>query len=236
MELTGRMLAVAELVTKGGRLADVGTDHGYVPIYLVQHGMVSKAIAMDVRPGPLSHADANIEKYGLKDRIETRLSDGLHELHENEADSVVIAGMGGLLMIRILEEGLSVLQTVGECILQPQSDIDSVRHFLHDHNFRIVQENMVMEDGKYYVMMRVIHGSDEAYDAVDDLYGKLLMENGHPVLRAYLEKEAMIMQQIIQNLKQQTSEKSRQRLAELEVSYARLLEALARLDRAAVHK
>lgn len=235
MELTGRMLAVAELVTKGGRLADVGTDHGYVPIYLVQHGMVPKAIAMDVRPGPLSHADANIEKYGLKDRIETRLSDGLHALHENEADSVVIAGMGGLLMIRILEEGLSVLQTVGECILQPQSDIDRVRHFLHGHNFCIVQENMVLDDGKYYVMMRVVHGSDEPYDDIDDLYGKLLMENGHPVLRAYLEKEAMIMQQIIQNLKQQTSEKSRQRLAELEVSYARLLEALARLDKAAVH-
>lgn len=236
MELSGRMLAVAEMVTKGGRLADVGTDHGYVPIYLVQHDMVSKAIAMDVRLGPLSHADANIEKYGLKERIETRLSDGLHELHENEVDSVVIAGMGGLLMTRILEEGLPVLQTVKECILQPQSDIESVRRFLHNHGFCIAQENMVCDDGKYYVMMRVIHGSDGEYDVVDDLYGKYLIENGHPVLRAYLEKEGMLMEQIIQNLRQQTSEKSRQRLEELDASYGMVQEALARLDQAALHK
>lgn len=236
MELSGRMQAVAELVTEGGCLADVGTDHGYIPIYLVQHNRVLKAIAMDVRPGPLSHADANISKYGLKDRIETRLSDGLHELRAHEADSVVIAGMGGLLMIRILEEGLTVLESVRECILQPQSDIDSVRRFLHDHDFCIVQENMVCDDGKYYVMMRVIHGRDRDYDPVDDLYGKLLMENGHPVLRDSLQKEAGIVQRIMNNLKRQTSKKSRQRLEELEVSWDMLQEALMRVDQAALHK
>jgi tRNA (adenine22-N1)-methyltransferase len=230
MQLSQRMQAVADLVTKGSRLADVGTDHGYVPIYLVQQGIVPKAIAMDVRKGPLAHADANIEKYGLSGRIETRLSDGLHALNKNEADSVVIAGMGGLLMVRILEEGLRVLETVRECILQPQSDVDSVRRFLHEHGFCITKENMVIDGGKYYVMMRVVHGKDCAYDAVDDLYGKLLMEAQHPVLKACLEKEAAVMVQIMQNLEKQTSEKSESRLTEMKIAYQRLSEAIKRVS------
>lgn len=231
MQLSGRMQAVAKMVTPGGVVADIGTDHGYVPIYLVQHGIAVGAIAMDVRPGPLSHARANIEKYGLGEHIVTRLSDGLHSLEANEADTVVIAGMGGLLMVRILEEGLEVLQSVRECILQPQSDVDSVRRFLHEHDFCIVQENMVIDDGKYYVMMKVVHGADQEYDAADDLYGKILIDNAHPVLRAYLEKEDAFMQKIMEGLSGNTTDKSRRRLEELRCSRRLVRDALERMAR-----
>lgn len=81
-------------------------------------------------------------------------------LKPGEADTVIIAGMGGLLMIRILEAGLKVLQSVSECILQPQSDLDKVRQFLHQHGFQIVQEKMLIDEGKYYVVMRVLHGEE----------------------------------------------------------------------------
>lgn len=229
MQLSGRMQAVAEMVTPGGVVADIGTDHGYVPIYLVQHGIATGAIAMDVRPGPLSHARANIEKYGLGEHIVTRISDGLHSLEADEADTVVIAGMGGFLMVRILEEGLEILQTVRECILQPQSDVDSVRLFLHEHGFCIVQENMVIDDGKYYVMMKVVHGTDQEYDAADNLYGKILIDNAHPVLKAYLEKEDAFMEKIMERLAENATDKSRRRLEELECSRKLVMEALERM-------
>ena len=102
MQLSIRMQAVADMVTPGGRIADIGTDHGYVPIYLVEQNKTDHAIAMDVRKGPLARAGENIVRFGCSDRIETRLSDGLAMLKPGEADTVIIAGMGGLLSIRIL--------------------------------------------------------------------------------------------------------------------------------------
>jgi tRNA (adenine22-N1)-methyltransferase len=113
--------------------------------------------------------------------------------------------------------------------LQPQSDVDSVRRFLHEHDFCITEENMVIDGGKYYVMMRAVHGKDAAYDEVDDLYGKLLMEAHHPVLKACLEKEAAVMEQIMQNLSQQATEKSEKRLAEMKRSCQLVSEALKRI-------
>ena len=109
VKLSARLAAVAALVEPGSRVADVGTDHGYIPIYLVQTGIADRAIAMDVRSGPLERARAHVDRLppGCRERIETRLSDGLKALSPGEADTVVIAGMGGELMIRILDEGQS---------------------------------------------------------------------------------------------------------------------------------
>ena len=131
MQLSIRMQAVADMVTPGGRIADIGTDHGYVPIYLVEQNKADHAIAMDVRKGQMARAGENIVRFGCSDRIESGLSDGLAMLNPGEADTVIIAGMGGVLTIRILERGPKVLQSVSECILQPQSDLDKVRQFLH---------------------------------------------------------------------------------------------------------
>ena len=105
MELSKRLQAVAGLVTAGSRLADIGTDHAYIPIYLARSGKIPEAVAMDVNRGPLERAEENIRAYELEDRIKTRLSDGFSALEQGEADSAVIAGMGGGLMSRILKEG-----------------------------------------------------------------------------------------------------------------------------------
>ena len=182
MQLSIRMQAVADMVTPGGKVADVGTDHGYVPIYLIEQNKAFHAIAMDVRKGPLARAGENIVRFGCSGRIETRLSDGLERLEPNEADTVIIAGMGGLLTVRILEAGLEVLKTVKECVLQPQSDLDKVRQFLHQHHFCIVQEKMLIDEGKYYTVMRVVHGEESPYTEAEDLYGRHTPGNGTPLM------------------------------------------------------
>lgn len=159
MQISRRLQAVSGMVTSGFRLADVGTDHGYIPIELVRSGRVPHAVAMDINRGPLLRAQENIRRYGLEGQIETRLSDGLHALAPGEADSVVIAGMGGLLVVRILQEGSAALEGVRELILQPQSELRSVRLYLEEAGYEIADEDLVCEDGKFYPMMRAVRKS-----------------------------------------------------------------------------
>lgn len=218
------MKAVAGMVTSGGVLADVGTDHGYIPIALIQRQKITGAIAMDINRGPLARAQENIASAQLGDYIQTRLSDGVAALGEGEADSILIAGMGGELVIHILSEGEKVCKAASELILQPQSDIRKVREYLRLHHYKIVDEDMVCEDGKYYPMMRVVNvESDDAWmkmneqtKAACDIYGPLLLRNGNPVLRRFLVRQHRQLTQILQTLQAQTeSEKITTRIAEV---------------------
>jgi len=208
MQLSDRLQAVASMVTENSRLADVGTDHGYIPIYLCEMGKIPSAIAMDVKKGPLLRAKMNIERYHMQEKIRTRLSDGVLKLNPDEADSVVIAGMGGTLVMKILEEGKKVLVDVKELVLQPQSELPKVRRFLMENGYVTEREEMVMEDGKYYPMMRV-HFDASAVSHTDSFteeqelefrYGKQLLTEKHPVLLAYLRWEAQIQQDILTQL------------------------------------
>lgn len=217
------------MVTPGGRIADIGTDHGYVPIYLVEQNKAAHAIAMDVRKGPLARAGENIVRFGCSGRIETRLSDGLEKLEPNEADTVIIAGMGGLLTVRILEAGLNVLQTVKECVLQPQSDLDKVRQFLHQHHFRIMQEKMLIDEEKYYTVMRVVHGEESLYTEAENLYGRYLINDKNPVLKEYLKKQTAVKEKLLTALHEKNSEKSRARQQELQHELQVMNETIIRM-------
>ncbi len=201
IKLSKRLQAVADLVTEGSRVCDVGTDHGYIPIYLVGIHKIPSALAMDVNEGPLLRAKEHIAAQNMTDAVSTRRSDGLKALQTDEADSVVIAGMGGGLIIRILEEGAKKLSSIRELILQPQSDIALVREYIRTHGFTIVAQDMVYEDGKYYMMFRCVHADmckDRLSDgqenmaeklALYDRYGRQLIEAEHPVLVDFLKKE-----------------------------------------------
>ena len=216
---------MASMVTTGGILADIGTDHAYVPIALVQRQKIKGAIAMDINEGPLARAQEHIRAARLEKYIQTRLSDGAEALLPNEADSILIAGMGGELILHILTEGELVCSTAKELILQPQSEIHKVREYLRQHQYKIEDEDMVCEDGKYYPMMKVrppvaeTAGKDtevKCWDTVQLKYGKLLLEKQHPVLREYLEREIRIYQSILEGLKAKDSDRIRQRKEELE--------------------
>lgn len=224
VKISNRLTTAAALVTQGYTLADVGTDHGYIPIYLLQQKKIPSAIAMDINEGPLERAKEHIALYGLQAYIQTRLSDGVAALKPGEVEAVLIAGMGGGLVMHILKDGEKVCQSAKELILQPQSEIERVREFLREEGYTILAEDMVYEDGKFYPMMKVQYqGENEnAQKAsevlkLSDLYGGLLLQNRHPVLKTFLEKEKLIYTGIKENLaKQPVSEKIRMRLAEVE--------------------
>ncbi|MDO5392276.1 MAG: class I SAM-dependent methyltransferase [Eubacteriales bacterium] len=216
MQLSKRLQALANLVSQDHVLADVGCDHGYIPIFLIQNHRIPKAIAMDIGEGPLQRAQENIRSYGLEGYIETRLSDGLAKLNPGEADTILISGMGGPLMEKIITEGKSVAEQADEMILQPQSDIPRFRKFLTEMGYVIMQENMIEEDGKYYPMMKAVRGNAQPCSELEYRYGPVLLRQCHPVLKQYLERERDNLQLIVDNLRKQSGESVQKRLLELE--------------------
>lgn len=218
MELSKRLQAVADLVTAHYKLADIGTDHAYIPIYLTQQKKITEAVALDVNEGPLQRAEEHIRENGLEAEIETRLSNGFQALQPGEVQSAVIAGMGGGLVIRILTEGEEVVRKLEECILQPQSEIEKVRAFLLEKGYEFLEEDMVCEDGKYYPMMKVKPGEmiRESWKPEELEYGKYLLATAHPALKQFLEREIQICQGVLESLAKQDTERAKERRREVE--------------------
>lgn len=225
MRLSKRLKAVALFVPQGSRVADVGTDHGYVPIWLVEQGIAEYAIAMDVRKGPLLRAMEHIARHKLEDRIETRLSDGLLQLRPGEADTVIIAGMGGELMLRIVRDGIHVWDSVSRFILSPQSELEIFRRGLEEMGFAIAEETMLREDGKYYTIMAVTRGTMHYEHGFQYHYGDCLIRQKSPVLIEYLEREEHKLHQIMERLAAQDTEGARLRYREVEEELCQIKEA-----------
>ena len=174
IELSARMAMNASLVPDGAKVADVGCDHGYVSLYLASKKACKKVIAMDINEGPLSHARKNIEKAGLSDCIDCRLSDGMQALNQGEVDTVLIAGMGGMLVCRILEQSPEVMQEVSTLVIQAQSDLCEVRKMIHKIGFFIEKEKFCMDAGKPYLVMRAVRGEEKTpYEPAEYEYGRL---------------------------------------------------------------
>lgn len=217
------------MVTMGSRTADIGCDHGFVSIYLYENKIAPKVYAMDLRKGPLERAREHIAARGFSDYIETRLSDGLEALHAGEADTLICAGMGGRLMAQILSRGQEKIRLMKELILQPQSDIRYFRAFLRENGYVLAAENMVKEDGKFYVIMKAVYRggemaggfckteavadgrnsgkaflpdgeSDEVWQRIADSFGSGLLAERHPVLREYLQMLQKRNQKILAGL------------------------------------
>lgn len=200
IQLSGRLKLIASFVTEGSRLADIGTDHGYVPIYLVRNNIIPSAIAMDINAGPLKKAEENVRVFGLEDKILLRLSDGLNGLNPKEADAVLIAGMGGRLILKILDRGKAVCDKINELILSPHSELELVREYLMNNGFAVVREEMILDEGKYYTVMKAVHGTMK-YNGMEELmYGKLLLENNDEILKEYLQKEKSKYNDILNKL------------------------------------
>ena len=229
MQLSKRLKTVAAFVSEGNRLADIGTDHGYIPIYLVKNGICPKAYAMDINKGPLERANEHIVEEGLNDKIETRLSNGLDKLYENEADTVLIAGMGGALIIDILTRGEKVLKDVDELVLSPHSEWKEVRKYLIENGYHIICEDMLIDAEKYYIVIKAKKGMSDVYDEVQLKYGKHLLEGKNNVLEEYLSKEKDKYLKIMDELNLQSSIKAEQRLKEIQLELDDVCEALLRI-------
>lgn len=218
--LSQRLQTIADMVTPGRVVADVGCDHGFVSIYLVQSGIADKVYAMDVRKGPLEGAISHIKEAGLSERIETRLSDGIEKLQAGEADALIIAGMGGKLMQSILERYPEKIKQMKELILQPQSELYQFRKFLRETGLKIVEEKIVLEDGKYYFPMKVVwedtlrKTTDE--QELEDTYGPILLQEKSPLFLEYLQWETHTYQGVKEELQKSGNERSKKRLLEIE--------------------
>ena len=177
------------MITPGLPVADIGCDHAYLPIHLAKEDISPRIIACDINAGPILRASENIDDVDMGDRIEVRQGDGLSVIEPGEVASVVIAGMGGRLMMKILTEGREVLRQVREIILEPQSEVGALRHFLQDEGYRIISENMVSEDDKYYPVIKAIPGQMDWDREIYFRYGKILLREENPVLHEFLLRE-----------------------------------------------
>ncbi|MBP3872375.1 MAG: SAM-dependent methyltransferase [Lachnospiraceae bacterium] len=214
MVLSDRLMAVSMMVTEGHRLADIGTDHAFVPIFLAESGRIPCAIAMDVNTGPLERARANIISHALEDRIHTRLSDGLSALGSDEADTVLIAGMGGGLCVRILGMRDNLCHEVKELVLQPQSEIEAVRRYLERSGWMITNERIVFEDGKYYTVMRCVPGRMTLTD-IQARYGPVLLRERSEVWTEFLDWRKRVLEKNLSALNRSGTERGAARRVEV---------------------
>jgi len=202
MKLSARLEKIASMVSPGRVVADIGTDHALIPIKLVGEGITDKCIAMDIGEGPITIASSHINEAGLTDRIETRLSDGFENYNNGDASSIIIAGMGGELIIDIISRKGDKLNAGDELILSPHTHVADVRRYLRLNGFRTVDEAMVQDDGKFYNIIKCVYepGYMSEADPDEDLFGELLIKQKDECLKLYLEKERNKFKSIMEYL------------------------------------
>lgn len=199
MEVSKRIKKIVDMIANN-TIADIGTDHCYIPIHALKEKKAEKAIASDVNREPLKKGQENIEKEGLSGLIETRLGNGLEKIKAGEAETLIIAGMGGMLMIDILEEDTELLSSFSQLILQPQSDIEKVRKFIHRNGFLIHDENMILDMGKYYTILDCRKGTQQAYSHIEYTLGKANLQKMDREFIEYLKYRIVKKQEIIDKI------------------------------------
>jgi len=198
MKISKRLLKVAEMV-KYTTMVDIGTDHGLLPIYMVRQGMVRRALATDVNPGPLARATENIAAMDLTDYIKTQLCDGLDGVNALEYETCVITGMGGNLIIDILRRNLAAAHCFKQIVVSPQRDVADVRRFLHQNGFCISDEELIEEKGKFYNILDISSGNEVAYDEKGYVFGKILLEKKSETMKKFVGVEIEKIRKIGRN-------------------------------------
>lgn len=229
MNLTPRLRLITSKIPSDTVVCDVGTDHAYIPVYLVKNHICRKVIATDLRKGPLLTALKNIRRNKLEEYIETRQGNGLTVLYPGEADTIIIAGMGGLLISNILENGCSVLQEDETIILQPMNAIELVRMYLAVNGYRIVDEELTAEGEKLYNVIVAVKGMEYMEDPIYYHIGKQLLGKKDPLLKTLLEKKINEMDKILLELSGKqgnTTESKRDECTLMKLKYKNMLKAL----------
>jgi tRNA (adenine22-N1)-methyltransferase len=216
MNIRPRLRAISDLVPPSRNMADIGTDHGYLPLYLVHWGRVASAIATDISAGSLKKASTLIEQNNLNHVIETRLGNGLSALSAGEVDTIVIAGMGGVLISDILQQGENVARSASTLILQPMIGQEELRRWLVQNKYRIQNEDLVKESNRIYeIIVAVPDAEVKGYD--NDIYyeiGYSWIINKHPLLKEWLEKKINSLKVHIQGLEKSKTNTVAERFVE----------------------
>lgn len=221
IKLSNRLQAVARQIPAGLRVADVGTDHGYLPVYLVVNDIAPKVIASDRGKRPLDSARQLISLLSLENQIDVRLGDGLSVLQPDEAEVICLAGMGGVAIKEIISAGLPLAQAVKRLVLQPQRNVPAVRRFLVSNGFKIVAEDLAEDDGFYYEIIAVEPGLMELTEQEAD-FGPLLLRDGHPLFKDFLILKETDLTQLLAAMADNNSKDSLQRKKQLEEEISRI--------------
>ena len=205
LALQPRLQLLADMVPAGSRLADVGTDHGYLPVYLLQQGRISRAIASDIVDGPLQHARQTAAEYEV-DGIDFRLCPGLDAIAPHEADTVVIAGMGGETIQAILTAAPWTADGSHLLLLQPMTKVEYLRKWLVDNGYAFTEERLVWDKDHLYPVFAVRGGTQPPLTAAQQ-YGGVLLD-GDPLYGAYLDERIGKLQKAVEGLQKSSAVES----------------------------
>ncbi|MBR2219896.1 MAG: SAM-dependent methyltransferase [Phascolarctobacterium sp.] len=200
MNIGDRLEAIGKLVPQGCVLADIGTDHAYLPVWLLEQGKIASAIAGDIAEGPCLAAKNTVSMHGMKGKVEVRLGSGLKVLQTGEADCIAIAGMGASTMIEILEADMPLAVEAKHLVLQPMAGAASLRKWLIQNGWHIVAEDLVADGRHLYEIMAVERGESEAFsDAVLEI-GPSLIEAKHPLLAQQFARQINNYKKLLANM------------------------------------
>jgi tRNA (adenine22-N1)-methyltransferase len=226
MELGIRLEKIASLVQNCDKLADIGTDHAYVPIYLIKKGVCNSAVASDINKGPVEKAFKNVALENLQDKIECRLGGGFSTIQPGEVQWAVIAGMGGNLIRDIIEEGFEVFKTLESCILQPVQNPEILREYIYNQGYEVIDEELCMEENKFYEIIKISYNNKPM--VLDPIYyeiSKRLIDKKHPLVKQYISYKLEKYYKVYNNLTE-VSENAILRRNEIEIKIKKLKELL----------
>lgn len=215
VRLSNRLLEIVNFVPKNSIVADVGTDHGYIPIHLIESGISKKVIATDISKNSLDKTIAYVEELDLVNYIETRLGDGLRPIGLNEVDTVIMAGMGGILIRDILEKDKDIRDSIAHFIFQPMVASSELRRYLVENDFQIIDEGLAREDDKFYEIIYAKRGKSSIGKNINYEIGERLIEKRHPLLVEFLRYKIDILEKVLRELEEKESSKSRARYLEI---------------------
>ena len=228
MELSRRLAAVAASVPRGSVPADIGTDHGLLPISLVESKICPRAIATELNEGPFLAAKLALEQSGLQAKISLRRGDGLTPLRPGEAQVIVIAGMGGGTIRGILARSKAILDLAGRLILQPMSDAGALRLWICASGWKITDESLVEEDGRVYPVIVAEPGLEPTRDPLRLELGPRLLEKKDPLLGCYLEKIVAGYRRVLSGLARSSSDEAGQKAVLIEKKVAEIEKEVAK--------
>ncbi|AXU49702.1 tRNA (adenine(22)-N(1))-methyltransferase [Clostridioides difficile] len=224
MKLTDRLLKIASLVSDGKKIADIGTDHGYIPVYLLKEGKVPFAVLADVNKGPLDNAHKEVIQNNLLDKVDLRLGSGIEILEIGEVEEVIIAGMGGILISELLEAKKEVAHNVEKLILQPMQAQEELRYYLLNNGYEILEEVLVREDFRIYeIIVAKYTGKNTIIE--DEIYyevGIKLLENKNSLFNDFIEKKIKTYSSIVNKLEGKNGEAIDKKRKESEVVIKKL--------------
>jgi tRNA (adenine22-N1)-methyltransferase len=205
MELSKRLELIASMIDRCGSIVDVGTDHGYIPIYLIQKGICDRAVASDINKGPVEKAARNIQSEKLQDKIQCRLGSGLSTVVPGEVDGAIIAGMGGNLIRDIIIDDFNVFKELSFTLLQPVQNPEVLRQFIYESGFDIIDEELCIDESKYYEIIKVRYGnSPKVLSYIDYEISPVLIEKRHPLLKEFVQYKLRKYEKILNAINEDT--------------------------------